>query len=140
MLKLLFGGLISPFRSRRDLALENLVLRHQLQVALRNNPSPTLLDQDRIFWVWAHQLWLGGWGDHLVIVRPSTVLRWHRKGWRLYWSCKSQTKARSASAGRRDGGAHRPHVPRKPAVGDRAHPGRAAETGNRGQQSLDPSL
>ena len=53
MLKLLLRGLIALFRSRRDLALENLVLRHQLQVALRNNPTPTLLDQDRIFWVWA---------------------------------------------------------------------------------------
>jgi hypothetical protein len=52
-----FGGLISLFRSQRDLALENLVLRYQLQVALRTNPSANLLDQDRIFWVWAHRLW-----------------------------------------------------------------------------------
>jgi putative transposase len=92
MLKLLFGGLISLFRSRRDLALENLVLRHQLHVALRTNPSPRLLDQDRIFWVWTRRLWPSGWRDHLVIVRPSTVLGWHRKGWRLYWSWKSRTR------------------------------------------------
>src|ERR1700737_1645601 len=92
LLLLLLRALFIGLRSRRDLALENLVLRHQLHVVLRTNPSPSLLDQDRIFWVWTRRLWPSGWRDHLVIVRPSTVLRWHRKGWRLYWSWRSRTK------------------------------------------------
>ncbi len=79
-------------RSRRDLALENLVLRHQLQVALRTNPHPRLRARDRVLWVWLRQLWPDGWRRHLHVVQPKTVLRWHRQGWRLYWTWKSRTK------------------------------------------------
>jgi hypothetical protein len=79
-------------RSRRDLALENLVLRHQLQVALRTNPHPRLRARDRVLWLWLRQLWPDGWLRHLHVVQPETVLRWHRKGWRLYWTWKSRTK------------------------------------------------
>ena len=42
---------VAAFRSRRDIALENLVLRHQLQVALGTNPHPRLRTQDRVLWV-----------------------------------------------------------------------------------------
>jgi putative transposase len=120
MLKLLFGGLISLFRSRRDLALENLVLRHQLHVVLRTNPSPSLLDQDRIFSVWTRWLWPSRWRDHLVIVRPSTVLRRHRKGWRLYWSWRSRTKL---GRPRRNNETRDLIARMGREVGDRAHPG-----------------
>jgi len=67
------------------------VLRHQLQVALRNNPSPPLRDPDRILWVWLRRRWPSGWREHLVVVQPTTVLHWHPKGWRLNWSWKSRT-------------------------------------------------
>src|SRR5713226_2224015 len=59
-------------RSRRDLALENLVLRHQLQVALRTNPHPRLQAPDRVLWVWLRRLWPEGWREHLRIVKPET--------------------------------------------------------------------
>ena len=88
---LLLRGLLAFLRSRRDVALENLVLRHQLQVALRTTPSPRLKNPDRVLWVWLHQVW-PAWRDHLLIVKPETVIRWHRKGWRLYWSWKSRTR------------------------------------------------
>jgi transposase InsO family protein len=91
LLLLLFRTLLAGVRSRRDLALENLVLRHQLQVALRTNASPRLRDPDRILWVWLRRLWPAGWRAHLLVVQPATVLRWHRQGWRLYWSWKSRT-------------------------------------------------
>ena len=78
------------FRSRRDLLLENAVLRHQLQVALRTNPRPRLRPIDRILWAWLSRLWPGGWQEHLSIVQPATVISWHRKGWRLYWTWKSR--------------------------------------------------
>jgi hypothetical protein len=57
----------------------NLGLRHQLHVALRANPSPRLRIADRALWVGIHRLW-PRWREHLVIVKPETVLRWHRKG------------------------------------------------------------
>src|SRR5260370_20663072 len=83
---------VAAIRSRRDLTLENLVLRHQLQVALRTNPHPRLRAPDRVLWVWLRRLWSGGWRQHLSLVQPETVLRWHRKGWRLYWTWKSRTR------------------------------------------------
>ncbi len=86
---LLLRSLCSALRSRRDVTLENLVLRHQLQVALRTNPAPRLGSSDRVLWVWVRRLW-PSWQDHLLIVRPETVLRWHRKGWRLYWTRRSR--------------------------------------------------
>ena len=86
----LLRGVLAGFRSRRDVALENLVLRHQLQVALRTNPTPRLGKPDRVLWVWLRQLW-PSWREHLLIVKPATVVRWHRKGWRIYWSWKSRT-------------------------------------------------
>jgi hypothetical protein len=71
-------GVLVGFRSRRDIAPENLVLRHQLQVALRTNSTPRLSNPDRILWTWL-RLW-PSWRDHLLVVKPATVIRWHRKG------------------------------------------------------------
>ncbi len=91
-LLLVLRTFVVAVRSRRDLELENLVLRHQLQVALRTNPHPRLHGPDRVPWVWIRRLWPNGWRQHLHLVRPETVLRSHRKGWRLYWTCKSRTR------------------------------------------------
>jgi len=94
MLELLFlvvRGFVFGFRSRRELALENLVLRHQLQVVLRSRPTPRLSRRDRALLVWIHRLWPPT-RLHLLIVRPETLLRWHRKGWRLYWTWRSRVR------------------------------------------------
>ena len=92
LLLLVLRTFVAGVRSRRDLALENPVLRHQLQVALRSNSRPRLRAPDRVLWVWLRHLWPQGWRQHLQVVRPETVLRWHRKGWRLYWTWKSRTR------------------------------------------------
>src|ERR1700736_6465690 len=92
LLRLALQTFVAAVRSRRDLALENLVLRHQLQVALRTNPHPRLRVPDRVLWVWLRHLWPEGWRRHLRVVQPETVLRWHRKGWRLYWTWKSRSR------------------------------------------------
>jgi putative transposase len=92
LLFLVLRTFAATIRSRRDLTLENLVLRHQLQVALRTNPHPRLQAPDRVFWVWLRCLWPDGWQQHLRLVQPETVLRWHRKGWRLYWTWKSRAQ------------------------------------------------
>ena len=85
-------ALLALRRSHRDLVLENLALRHQLQVALRTNPRPRLRRSDRIFWVWLRRLWPIGWRQHVAVVRPETVIGWHRKGWRLYWTWRSRSR------------------------------------------------
>jgi putative transposase len=92
LLNLLLRVLISAGRSRRDLVLENLVLHHQLEVLSRARRQARLRAADRVLWVWLRSVWPAGWDRHLRIVRPETVVGWHRKGWRLYWTWKSRTR------------------------------------------------
>jgi len=88
LLRIFLPTLAKLFRKRRDLLVENLLLRHQLQVELRSRPRPDLKTRDRFFWLLVRRLY-PDWKQHLVLVRPETVLRWHRQGWRLYWRWRS---------------------------------------------------
>jgi putative transposase len=72
-------------------ALEKVALRHQLLVLQRSVGRPRLARWDRVFWVWLSRVWVS-WRSSLVIVRPATVLAWHRQGFRLYWQWKSRAK------------------------------------------------
>ena len=81
--------LFSFFRSRHDLGLEILALRQQLAVLKRRHPRPRLKRRDRMFWAVLCRLW-GRWSDALIIVKPETVVRWHRAGFRLYWRWRSR--------------------------------------------------
>jgi len=83
------------FRSRRDAAIEILALRQQLVVFKRKHPRPKLSSVDRLFWTILRRIWLG-WAEALIIVKPDTVVRWHRTGFRLYWRWRS----RAGSGGR----------------------------------------
>ncbi|HJO07144.1 MAG TPA: integrase core domain-containing protein [Chloroflexota bacterium] len=76
-------------RSRRDLVLENLVLRQQLLVHERPDHRPRLTVTDRRFWSTLAGRW-GPWRAHVRIVQPPTVVRWHRTAWRRYWTRRSQ--------------------------------------------------
>ncbi len=80
---------ISALKSRRDLALENVALRHQLMVLQRQPGRPRLKDRDRLVWMCLRRLW-HGWHRALVIVQPATIVKWHRKGFRAYWRWKSR--------------------------------------------------
>ena len=91
MLKLLFGFLRDLLRPRRDLLLENLALRQQINVLRRDNPKPAFRLQDRLFWVVLMRTW-AGWRQPLTLVQPQTVIAWHRKGWRLWWRFKSKPR------------------------------------------------
>jgi hypothetical protein len=71
------------FRSRSDTALEVLALRQQVAVLKRKRPRPKLNCWDRLFWTTLRQCW-SRWPDILVLVRPDTVVGWHRAGFRLY--------------------------------------------------------
>jgi hypothetical protein len=63
---------------------ENIVLRQQVRNFKRENPGPHIRRFDRIFWLWVRCLW-SKWKDALIVVKPETVVKWHRIGFRIYW-------------------------------------------------------
>ena len=77
----------ATFRSRVALQLENLALRHQLGVLQRSVKRPKLAPDDRFLWAWLCAVW-SAWRSALVIVKPETVIAWHRRGFRLFWTWK----------------------------------------------------
>src|SRR6516165_1499254 len=83
--------LVRLFRSRQGLLLENLALRQQLAVLKRRTPRTSLGNFDRLFWIVARRLW-SGWKQSLILVSPETVVRWHRAGFRCYWSLISKVR------------------------------------------------
>src|SRR5229473_3809084 len=85
------GLLARCFRSLRRLLLENLALRQQLAVVKRRQARPTLLPFDKLFWVLACRFW-SDWKKSLLVVTPETVVRWHRAGFRMYWSLISRVR------------------------------------------------
>ena len=76
----------AAFKSRATLHLENLALRHQLGVMRRSVKRPKLTSADRLL-TWFCEAW-SDWRSALVIVKPETVVGWHRKGFRLFWTWK----------------------------------------------------
>jgi hypothetical protein len=80
----IFSALVSllsfRFRSRTSLELELIALRHQLTVLRRQRPGrPKLVGVDRLLWVWLYRIWPQALHT-LVLVKPATVIQWHRKG------------------------------------------------------------
>jgi hypothetical protein len=71
--------------------LENLALRQQILVLRRDNPRPPFSLLDRAFWVVLYRKW-ENWRRPLALVKPETVIAWHRQGWRLWWRWKSRPK------------------------------------------------
>jgi hypothetical protein len=83
-----FGLVASVFKTSAQLRLENIALRHQLAVLRRSAPKRLkVTPADRIFWVWLRLLW-DDWKSALMIVKAETVVAWHRKGFRLFWTWK----------------------------------------------------
>src|SRR5215470_19112919 len=88
--KLIWYALIGLFRSRAALEAEILVLRHQLNVLRRSCPKRVALNSiDRLLLVGLYRL-APATLDALKILRPATLLRWHRAGFRAYWRWKSR--------------------------------------------------
>jgi putative transposase len=88
MFKIILLALQASLKSRRKLALENVAIRHQLEVLQQNAKRPRLRPSDRALWAILSRI-LPDWRRHLAIVQPDTVIRWHRAGWRLYWHWRS---------------------------------------------------
>ena len=80
-------------RSRTDLMLENLIFRQQVMALQRERPRPHLNDVDRGVLVALRQSW-AGWATRLSIVTPQTVVKWHRRRFRRYWTRLSHENRR----------------------------------------------
>ena len=90
--RLIWYALIGLFRSRAALEAENLVLRHQLNVLRRKCPKRVALSSiDRLLLVGLYRL-APGVLEALRIIRPETLMRWHRAGFRAYWRWKSRPR------------------------------------------------
>jgi putative transposase len=88
VLRVLATALSSLLKSQMALQVENLALRHQIGVLKRSAKGrPQLTVVDRGLWVWLCSVWRD-WRSALVIVKPETVVAWHRKGFRLFWTWK----------------------------------------------------
>ncbi len=82
LLKWIFKILI---RSEKDfdLALENLALRQQLGIMKQSVKRPQLCSRDHHFWIILFRFW-NNWPEALIIVKPDTVVRWHKKGFKIF--------------------------------------------------------
>src|SRR5271154_1420515 len=92
LFRLILGILASRFKARATLETENLVLRQQLNVLRRRTPKrPHLNNTDRFLFVWLYR-WLPSILEAVAIVRPETIIRWHRAGFRAYWRWRSRNR------------------------------------------------
>jgi putative transposase len=80
---LVLSILVAVFEDRADLVAENIALRHRVSCLVHRGPRPKLRPIDRVFWVLLFRFW-GRWMEPLAMVRPATVLVWHRQGFKLF--------------------------------------------------------
>ena len=98
ILRPLLLGFLSGFGSRAALQLEIVTLRHQLELVQRGRRTRVrMTDWDRAFWVLLYRIWPGCLAA-VVVVKPDTVLRWHRNGFRTFWRWKSRLRQRGRPA------------------------------------------
>ena len=88
---LLIFVLILLISMRKNLLIENLALRQQLAIMKQHVKRPKIRIRDRIFWVFLSRIWKD-WKSVLIVVKPETVIRWHRKGFKLFWTFKSRKR------------------------------------------------
>ena len=135
VLKLVAWVLASSFKSRARLEVEILVLRHQLMILRRQAPSRLRLGVvDRLIFVWLYRL-RPSLVSAITIVRPETVVRWHRNGFRLYWHWKSRSMGGRPPISRELRRLILRDEPCQSPVGRTAHPWRAAEARRRRSHS-----
>jgi hypothetical protein len=92
LVELLLGWLTSLVKSRRRLRAENLVLRHQLNILRRRAVRRVRLrDVDRLVFVRLYRL-CPAVAQAVTIVKPETIIGWHRRGYRAFWRWKSRSK------------------------------------------------
>jgi hypothetical protein len=77
--------------SQADLLIENLAFRQQLAILTAKRPRPRMRTPDRVLWLTLRRFW-PRWKEALVVIRPDTVVRWHRAGFRKFWTWKSRRR------------------------------------------------
>src|SRR5271157_5766041 len=93
VLTLLFYSLRVLGRSRSDLLLENVTLRPQINALIQAKPLPRFQPEERMLWVALRRTW-HRWQDALLVVQPETVVAWHRRAFRRYWTILSRAPGR----------------------------------------------
>jgi len=90
MIRSLLSLLLRFFNSRIQLQLEIVFLRKQLEIVTRTSPRLRLRPSDRFFMGLLTDLF-DSWKEALLILKPETVIRWHRQSFRVFWKCKSRS-------------------------------------------------
>jgi transposase InsO family protein len=90
-LPLVLSIVVAVFKDRADLVAENTALRHQLSCLRHRRSRPKLRTVDRVFWVLLCRFW-SRWMETLGMVKPATVLAWHRQGFKHFWRWKSRKR------------------------------------------------
>jgi putative transposase len=93
LLSLIAAALTAALRPRASLVADNLALRQQLAILRRAAPRPRLRPVDRAFWVVLSRVW-SRWAETLVVVKPETVIGWHRRGFVRFWARRSRCAGR----------------------------------------------
>jgi len=93
VIRLFLRALVSACRNRADLVLEILALGQQLATFALSGRRPCVTSADRWFWIVLRRRW-SRWSDVLIFVKPETVIRWHRAGFRRYWTWLSRRHRR----------------------------------------------
>jgi hypothetical protein len=110
-LPILVAAFSSLLKTRATLQLENIALRHQIGILQRSAKKRAKLSAaDCLLWVWLSRVWTG-WRSALVIVKPDTVIAWHRKGFRMFWTWKIRRGKPGRPAVLREVRDHPPHEP-----------------------------
>src|SRR5260370_34279187 len=88
----LLALLASTFQTRAAQQAEIAAMRHQIAVLQRSSPRRLGLKQpDRLLWILLSRMW-PGWRRCVYIVKPDTVIRWHRRAFAHYWTWKSRRR------------------------------------------------
>jgi len=92
MIRSFLSFCLSFLRTTTQLRLENLFLRKQMEILARTSSRPRLRSSDRFFFSTMTNVF-GSWKETLLVIKPETVIRWHRQSFRLYWRWKSRSEA-----------------------------------------------
>src|SRR5215469_4221230 len=95
----LFTWLACRFRSRAELELELIALRHQVAVLNRQRPGRLrLCSIDRLVWMWLYRVWPRCL-ETMALVKRATVVQWHRQGFRRHWRWRSRSLRKPMNTG-----------------------------------------
>ena len=128
----------NKFPDPQAVELENLALRHQLRVLRRQRPGRLrLFTSDRLLWVLLYRLWPRCL-DVILLVKPATVVQWHRRGFRLFWRWRTRPGRPAVDREIRD--LIRQMRQRQSALGCASNPRRTAQARHRGQPGVNAGL